>query len=138
MVKFIFYASKPELFNKEITHIKFLLTMYSTESVIISDWSKLYCLIPHLHKENDVVFLFVSSNEELERFVRIRECFDSVPMIVVLPDDKTETLQKGMILNPVYFLTQNAEPSQLLSAVNELCKIYESYFDQFVCNPAIN
>ena len=130
MTNFIFYATKPELFSQEITHIESLLAKFTTKSLIISDRIQLICLIPKLCKESSVVLLFASSDEELEDLVNIKERLGAIPTILILPDDDTETLQRGMLLHPLYFLTQHAELNQFSYAVNELCHIYEGYFDQ--------
>ena len=130
MVRFIFYATRPELFAQEIAHIKSLLLMYNTKSVIITDRTLLVCLAPQLSKENNVVLLFASSDEELEDLVNIKEYFGLIPTILVLPDDNTKTLQRGMLLHPRYFMAKHAELSQFSLAVNELCHIYEEHNNQ--------
>jgi hypothetical protein len=130
MVKFIFYATRPGLFGQEIAHIKSLLLTYNTKSVIITDRTQLVCLAPQLSKENNVVLLFASSDEELEDLVNLKEYFSSIPTILVLPDDNIETLQRGMLLHPLYFMAKHAELCQYSFAVNELCYIYEDRLNQ--------
>ena len=138
MVKFIFYATRPELFAQEIAHIKSLLLMYNTKSVIITDRTHLVCLAPQLSKENHVVLLFVSSGEELEDLVILKKYFGSIPTILILPDDNTETLQRGMLLHPLYFMAKHAELSQFSLAVNEICHIYEDHFNQTIRSSSLN
>ena len=130
MVEFIFYATRPELFAQEIAHIKSLLLKYNTKSVIITDQTHLICSTPQLSKENNVVLLFASSDEELEDLLNIQEYFGPIPTILVLPDDNTETLQRGMLLHPLYFMAKHAELCQYSFAVNELCYIYEDRLNQ--------
>ena len=138
MVEFIFYATRPELFTQEIAHIKSLLLTYDTQSIIITDRTHLVCLSPQLSKENNVVLLFASSDEELEDLVNLKECFGSIPTILVLPDDNTETLQRGMLLHPLYFMAKHAELSQYSFAVNELCHIYEDHNNQTIRSSSLN
>ena len=138
MVEFIFYATRPELFAQEIAHIKSLLLTYNTKSVIITDRTQLVCLAPQLSKENNVVLLFASSDEELEDLLNIQEYFGSIPTILVLPDDNTETLQRGMLLHPLYFMAKHAELSQYSFAVNELCHIYKDHNNQTIRSSSLN
>jgi hypothetical protein len=85
-----------------------------------------------LDKLNDIEVLenFISENEELEDLVNLKEYFSSIPTILVLPDDNIETLQRGMLLHPLYFMAKHAELCQYSFAVNELCYIYEDRLNQ--------
>lgn len=130
MVKFIFFATNPELFTQEISHIKSLLLTYNSESVIITETYQLISLTSQLSKEKSVVILFASSNEELEDLQNIKESLGAIPTILVLPDDNTMTLQRGMLLKPLYFMAKHSELSQFSVAVNEIYNIYEDHFSQ--------
>ena len=130
MIKFVFYATSPELFAQEITHIKSLLLMHNAKSVVVTNRTHLESLVPQLNKKDNVILLFASSDEELEDLVNIKELFSSIPTILVLPDDNTKTLQRGMLLHPLYFMTKHAERSQFSLVVNELYHIYEDHNNQ--------
>lgn len=129
-VRFVFFATRIDLFAQEIAHIRALLFTHDTESVIMTDSSQLISLIPHLQRESSVVLLFASSNEELEELILMKEHFGSIPTILVLPDDNTETLQKGMLLHPLYFMARHAELRQFTLAVDELCHCCEGQTKQ--------
>lgn len=104
--------------------------MYNTESVVITDSNRLLCLTSQLCKEKNIIILFATSDEELEGLVNLREHLGAIPTILVLPDDNTKTLQRGMLLSPLYFMAKNAELNQFSLAVNELCHIYKDYSHQ--------
>ena len=124
MVRFIFYATKPELFSQELSHIKRLLLSYDTETILITDRTQLVCLMPQLDRKDSVVLLFASTDEELDDLVQIKQHFGAIPSILILPDDNTSALQRGMLLHPLYFMSKHAELNQYSLAVDELCRIY--------------
>lgn len=127
MIRFIFYATRPELFVQEIKHIHSLLFSYHARFVIINDRVELLSFIPESRKESTVLLLFASTHEELEDLVNIKEQFSAIPTVLVLPDDCTETVQKGMLLHPLYFMTKHDDPRDFSSAINQLCHIYEDF-----------
>lgn len=128
MVKFIFYATRPEIFVQEISHIESLLQFYNTRSLLITDRTQLICLLPQLRKENNVILLFTHSDKDLDDLINIYEQFNAIPTILVLPDDNTQTLQRGMLLHPLYFMAKHAELNQFSLAVNEIYHIYGDHF----------
>lgn len=130
MFKFIIYATRVEMFAQEIAHIRSLLDAYDTELAIISDRAELVCLIPGLNRESAAAVLFASSDEDLEYLVKIKEHFGSIPTVLVLPDDRTETFQTGMLLNPLFFMSKNETLMHLSFTINELCYIYKDRFSE--------
>ena len=128
MVEYVFFVTHPEVFAKEIAHIKSLLMMYNTRSMVIDDSDRFLYLIPQLSKQKSIIILFATSNEELEDLISFREHLGAIPTILVLPDDNTRTLQKGMLLSPMYFMAKNSEVNQFSLAIDELHHIYEDYF----------
>ena len=130
MIKFIFFATSPELFSQEISHIKSLLLTYNSEWAIITDKSQLVLLAPELNKESSVVILFASSDKELEDLLEIKESFGAIPTVLVLPNDNTMTLQRGMMLHPLNFMAKHSGLNQYSVAVSEIYNIYEDHFHQ--------
>ena len=72
----------------------------------------------------------IISQEELDNLINVKQYFKALPTILVLPDDNIETLQRGMLLNPLYFLAKHAGLNQFSLAVSELCHIYTDHFRQ--------
>ena len=58
----------------------------------------------------------------------IKEQFGAIPTVLILPDENTETFQKGMLLQPFYFMAKQDHIRQFSLAINELCQIYKDYF----------
>ena len=127
MVKFILFASRLELFTKEIAYIQSQLIAYNSEIAITDNTFKFISLIANSRKEENVAILFASSDDELQQFLDLKKHLCPIPTILVLPDDHIETLQKGMLLSPLYFMAKHAEFNQFSVAINELCHIYEDY-----------
>lgn len=125
MVRILFYATQLEMFSQEISHLQSLL--FDTELLFISDRTDLICMLPELCREQTVVILFASSDEELEDLVNIKEKFASMPTVLVLPDDHVETFQKGMLLHPLYFMARQDDFRYFSSAIDDLCHIYKNH-----------
>ena len=131
MTKFIIYATSLDLFAQEISHIHSLLVSSNTEELLVlNNKTELISLIPNLCNERTVAILFASSSDELDDLVSIKEQFGAISTVLVLPDDQTETLQRGMLFNPLYFMTKQDELRHYSLAINELCHIYEDHFNQ--------
>ena len=124
MIRFVFYANRPEIFSQEISHIQSLLIQHNTELLIINDRAKLILLIPQLCQEKSVAILCASTTDELDDLMMVREEFASIPTVLVLPDDHTETFQRGMLLNPLYFMARQDDLRHVSLAINELCHCY--------------
>lgn len=127
MVRFILYASKPAIFTQEIAHIQSLAVTCHSSVLITDNLFKLIHLVAQTSKQESVAILFAATDEELKNLVELRGRISSIPTILVLPDDDIDTLQKGMLLSPLYFMARYAETSQFTVAINELCHIYAEY-----------
>lgn len=130
MVKFILYSTSTELHIQEIDHIQSILDYYNAELLVVNDTDKLIHLINGIEKTYTAVIFFVSSYEELENLVIVKEKFGQIPTILILPDNESKTLQRGMTLNPVFFMSKQDDKRHISLAVNELCYIYDEHFKQ--------
>ena len=129
MVKFLFFTTRPKEFAKEIAYVHSLSVLYSIELLVVYTRTKLVSSISALTEKMTIAILIASSAEELEGLICLKQQFGSITTILVLPDDLTETLQKAMLLNPLYFMTIQDNFSHFASAFSELSNIYVRHFN---------
>ena len=129
MINFLFYTTEPQKFAEEITHIHSLSVLHSIELFIVCNSAKLMSSVSVLPKEKTIAILIASTAKELEDLILLQQQFSSISTILVLPDDLTETLQMGMLLSPIYFMTIQDNFSHFASATRDISNIYVEHFD---------
>lgn len=129
MVTFLLYTSKLESFAREALHLRSLVLSYKARMLIMEDTEQLARMLTKLKDEMTVAVLLASSTEELEELVEIREHLHSIPSVLILPDERVQTLQMTMLLNPFYFTAKHECLRPLTLAIDELMQIYQNHLN---------
>ena len=106
-MKILIFCSKDNDFK--VTNL-----ISSIETRLLSDKLEFCTDIPALRikmtqlgQRPNVVVLFASSTEELNRLIKMKELFFDIPVIVVIPNDNQENISLGHKLHPRFLSTIN-------------------------------
>ncbi len=70
----------------------------------------------------EAVVLYAATSDELESFLAFRPRLDDVFFILVLPDDREETIAKGHLLRPRFVAYKDDDFSRITAVLEQLIK----------------
>lgn len=117
MMKILFYSARQHAFSEEIAHYFSRAFLQYIKFKVTHEIIKLRFAFGQQNKHWDMAILFASSGAELDELLTIKHEFFAVPIILILPDESVDTMQKGMLLKPLCFMTQHDSFSYLASIV---------------------
>lgn len=138
MVKVIFYAPRSQIFSGDIAFFFPWCMLQPIKLITVHARHALISSVGELNRDRVILILAASSNTDLEELISLKEMFLSLPTILILPDDSLETLQKGMLLNPVYFMTIQDDFCHVSDAVMNLNNIYIQHYNPQKLSSTLN
>lgn len=139
MVKIVFYTSKPQRFSADIARYLSWSFLQSIDLITVNENKRLISTIAGLKKEKIIIVLVALSISELEELICLKQEFNSLPKILILPDNSVDTLQKGMLLSPVYFMSVQDDFRHVATSIMNLRNMYIMHHEeQNYCVPQLD
>jgi len=120
MKKIIYYSSSTYNFAGEITRTLALCELYTFGFFSLNYPDQLIQLVRSEPKNQLVVILTVLNHGELDELISTRHMFETVPIVLILPDEDDFTLHKAHQLHPRFITTVNHDYNNVLSVVEKL------------------
>jgi len=120
MEKILFYTSRPDKFATEITCTLALSTVHAIEFFTAYSYAQLIELFRTEPKNQLIAILTALSHDELDELISIKQMFETVPVVLILPDEHDDTLHKAHKLYPRFLATEGYDFKYVLSVVQNL------------------
>ena len=106
-MKILIFCSKDKDFKVTNLISSIETSLLSDKLEFCTDIPALRIKMTQLGQRPNVVVLFASSTEELNRLIKMKELFFDIPVIVVIPNDNQENISLGHKLHPRFLSTIN-------------------------------
>ena len=124
MVKILFYTSSPHSLETEIVSIFALCVVNTFQFHSVYNPIKLKQVFQNEVYTKPIVILAPMSHQDLDDLSSLQELYTTLPVVLLLPDESDETLQKAHKFQPKFLTTVKHDFTYVLSVVEQLSMIY--------------
>lgn len=117
---FIYSRKKKRAPNRLRWQVESCMQGNATETFnSVAHLSRRLCL-PHVRRGETIGVLFAADRQDLANLLSIRDLLDDVRIILVLPDDKKETVSAGHRLRPRYISYAGGNFEDVAAVLNKM------------------